>query len=110
MIVHKNKFLSVDNGKISFQDVFTIFKEIIPKKTTVPNVYFPKDITMIRAFIYSLVCDAESNHISVEALIAGCNRYGVDNPCPIVNKRMSLYGITTDLENDFKKLAEKYNE
>jgi hypothetical protein len=65
---------------------------------------------MIRAYIYSLVCNSESNHVSVEAIIAGCNRYGIDNPCPIINKRMSLYGITSDLESDFIKLAEKYNK
>ena len=86
-----------------------IYDEIIPLKTTTPNVYFPKDVTKIRAYIYSLVCDSNSNHISVEALVAGSNRYGVDNPCPIINKRMSLYGITDDLEKDFKKLVIKYN-
>jgi len=79
-------------------------------KTTMPNVYFPKDISMCRAFIYSLVCDSDSNKLSVEALIAGSNRYGIDNPCPTINKRMSLYGITDDLEKDFKKLVLKYNE
>jgi len=87
-----------------------IYDEIIPLKTTTPNVYFPKDVTKIRAYIYSLVCDSNSDHISVEALVAGSNRYGVDNPCPIINKRMSLYGITDDLEKDFKKLVIKYNE
>jgi hypothetical protein len=90
--------------------VQAIYQSIIPQKTTMPNVYFPKDCTMIRAFIYSLVCDSGSNHISVEALLAGSNRYGVDNPCPIINKRMSLYGVTDDLEKDFKKLVERYNK
>jgi hypothetical protein len=104
----KSKLLG--SKEITYRDIMEIFSEVIPAKTTTPNVYFPKDVTMIRAFIYSLVCDSNSNHISVEALIAGSNRYGIDNPCPIINKRMSLYGITDDLEKDFKKLVIKYNE
>jgi hypothetical protein len=43
-------------------------------------------------------------------LVAGCNRYGIDNPCPIITKRLSLYGNSDDLLSDFKKLAEKFNK
>jgi len=46
----------------------------------------------------------------VEAILAGCNRYGIDNPCPIINKRMSLYGVPDDLVKEFKNLAKTYNE
>jgi len=83
---------------------------VIPHKPTTLNVNFAKDITIIRAFIYSLVCDVNSSRISVEAILAGCNRYGIDNPCPIINKRMSLYGVPDDLVKEFKNLAKTYNE
>ena len=92
------------------KDVLKIFHSNVPSKTTFPNVYFAKDISMVRAFIYSLVCDSNSNHVATEALIAGCNRYGIDNPCPIINKRMSTYGISDDLDKDFKRLVEKYKK
>lgn len=79
-------------------------------KTPAPNVHFAKDITIIRAFVYSLVCEDNCNAISAEAFLAGCNRYGIDNPCPIITKRIGLYGLTEDLEKDFKRLVERYRK
>lgn len=40
--------------------------------------------------------------------MAGCNRFGIDHPCPIITKRLSSYGNSDDLEKDFKRLVEKY--
>jgi hypothetical protein len=42
--------------------------------------------------------------------LAGCNRYGIDNPCPIITKRLSHYGNDELIEKDFKKYAEKFNQ
>lgn len=42
--------------------------------------------------------------------MAGCNRYGIDNPCPVITKRIGLYGLSEDLEKDFKRLVEKYSK
>ena len=77
-------------------------------KASTPNVHFAQDITIIRAFVYSLVCENNCNTISAEAFLAGCNRYGIDNPCPIITKRIGLYGLSEDLEKDFKRLVERY--
>jgi hypothetical protein len=49
-------------------------------------------MTLIRTFIYALACEEKNDDISPEALIAACNRFGVDNCCPIISKRLSLYG------------------
>ena len=40
--------------------------------------------------------------------LAACNRFGIDNPCPIITKRLSYFGTTDELLNDFKKLVEKH--
>jgi len=44
----------------------------------------------------------------VVKILAGCNRFGIDNPCPTISKRLSLYGVPEDIEKDFKKMVEKY--
>jgi hypothetical protein len=54
------------------------------------------------------VCQDNSKAISAEAFLAGCNRFGIDNPAPIITKRLSLYGVNEELEKDFKRLVEKY--
>jgi len=71
-------------------------------------VHFPRDITCFRAYIYALVCGQNTGQIAKPQFLAGCNRFGIDNPCPIVTKRLANYGNPEDLEKDFKKLAEKY--
>jgi hypothetical protein len=37
--------------------------------------------------------------INTSEFLAGCNRYGLDNPCPFVTKRISLYGNDEDFED-----------
>jgi hypothetical protein len=55
-------------------------------------------------------CGDNSSIMTPEGFLAGCNRFGIDNPCPIISKRMSLYGINEDLEKDFKRLVDKYKK
>lgn len=98
------------NQDLSIKDVKRILVNIIPAKSGAPNVVFAKEVTMMRAFIYSLVCETNSSKVSAEAFLAGCNRFGIDNPCPIITKRMALYGNSEDLDKDFKRLLEKYQK
>lgn len=39
--------------------------------------------------------------------MAGCNRYGVDNPLPIVTKRLAMYGNQEELAKEFKSLVQE---
>ena len=71
-------------------------------------MHFPRDVTCFRAFVYALVCGENTGKVAKAQFLAGCNRFGIDNPCPIVTKRLSNYGNTEDVANDFKKLAEKW--
>jgi len=81
---------------------------ILPNKSPSPSVYFAREITIFRSFVYSLVCGTNSETFNASEFLAGCNRYGIDNPCPIITKRLSMYGVPEELEKDFKKMVEKY--
>ena len=83
-------------------------QEIVPHKSPSSSVYFADIVSFIRAFIYSLVCGKNSVDASQAQFLAACNRFGLDNPCPIITKRLSNYGNAEDVEKDFKRLAEKF--
>jgi hypothetical protein len=81
---------------LSMNDAKTLMTQILPAGGNSPVVHFAKDITFMRAFIYSLVCGENSGQISMSEFLAGCNRFGVDNPCPIITKRLATYGNAED--------------
>jgi hypothetical protein len=41
--------------------------------------------------------------------LAGCNRYGLDNPAPTIHKRVGLYGNEEDFEDFMRKQLDSYN-
>jgi len=73
-------------------------------------VHFANDISFLRAFIYSLVCGENGPEVSQPQFLAACNRFGIDNPCPIITKRLSCYGNSEDVEKDFRRLADKFKQ
>ena len=75
-----------------------------------PSIHFAKNITYTRAFIYALTCGSNNNEVNPSAFLAACNRFGIDNPCPIITKRLALYGNQEDIEKDFKRIAADYNQ
>jgi hypothetical protein len=99
-----------DEEFIGLKEIRNLMQAIIPEKSSSPSVHYPRDITIIRSFIYSLVCGENSGKIAPAAFLAGCNRFGIDNPGPIITKRLSCYGNPEELEKDFKRLAERYRE
>lgn len=42
--------------------------------------------------LYSLLCGSNTGGVSEMEMMAGCNRFGVDNPVPVITKRLALYG------------------
>lgn len=42
--------------------------------------------------------------------IASFNRFGLDNPTPVITKRLSLYGNEEPLEKVIERLAKQYND
>ena len=85
-----------------------MFEKLIPEKSPSPAVYWGRDITMMRAFIYSLVCGDNSKEVTSENFLAACNRFGLDNPCPTISKRLGNFGNQDEIEKDFKRIVEKY--
>ena len=109
-IVDLNEINKNTKSEVNIKDVHRIITNFLPTKSPVASISFARDYTMFRTFIYSLVCGANNSSISVQQFLAGCNRFGIDNPCPIITKRLSLYGVSEDLDKEFKKLIEKYKE
>ena len=56
------------------------------------------------------MCGYNNNNVNEVEFAAGCNRFGLDNPTPIVTKRLSLYGNTEDVENLFNQVAKRVKE
>lgn len=79
-------------------------------KFPVPNLVYPKNFTMIRCFIYALVCGQNNSDIQLEQFMAACNRFGVDSPIPVTTKRLALYGNPEDIEKDFRRVVEKFKD
>lgn len=49
----------------------------------------------------------ESNDL---AFVAGCNRFGLDNPYPIITRRLSTYGNDENIEKIVERLAKQYQD
>lgn len=99
---------SIDNrGKdINMKDVKEMIVNFLPAKSPSTSVQFPREITFYRAYVYALVCGDNNKKVTKQQFIAGCNRFGVDNPCPIITKRLSIYGNTEEMVKEFKRAAE----
>ena len=98
------------DGDIGVTDVKRTFKRVQSDKTPSPALYFGRDITQVRAFIYGMVTGANDKFLSSDAFIAACNRLGLDSPCPIITKRLGVFGNTEEMEKDFKRLLKKYSD
>jgi hypothetical protein len=72
-------------------------------------VSYPRHIANRRAFIYALLCGDNQNKINQNEFLAACYKYGLDNPCPSVTKRLSLYGNDEDVEEYLKKELMRFN-
>lgn len=89
-------------------DAFVTKRENI--KYPVPNLVFPKQFTLIRCFIYALVCGQNTGEVPIEQFMAACNRFGVDSPIPVTTKRLALYGNQEDIDKDFRKMVDRYKD
>jgi hypothetical protein len=38
------------------------------------------------------MCGENTQEVNSMEFAAGCNRYGIDNPLPIITRRLALYG------------------
>lgn len=108
MMMRENK---KKTDKFNINEIIKIFvtnKENV--KSPILHLKFPENFTLIRAFIYSLSCGLNGDEVTSEQFLAACNRFGIDNPLPIITKRISLYGNNEDLAKEFQKLVERYKK
>lgn len=57
-----------------------------------PFLRYPEKIGTVRALLYAFMCGDNTSEINEMEMMAGCQRYGVDNPAPVVTKRLAYYG------------------
>ncbi len=90
-------------GLFNTDEIDKIVQSCIPSISQSAFIKYPALITIRRAFLYALVCGDNGFEINTQEFIAACNRYGLDNPWPIVTKRIGLYGNDEDFEEAIKK-------
>ena len=88
------------------QEFLNLKKECRLRDSSVPkspilHLKFGEHFTLIRTFVYALSCGINNNDITVDQFMAACNRFGVDNPLPIITKRISLYGNQEDVVKEY---------
>ena len=64
----------------------------------VPCMSFPGSISKVRAYVFSCLSGEENtNRFNDEIFLAGCFRYALECPTPIISTRVALYGNTRDV-------------
>ena len=60
--------------------------------------------------VYAMMCGKNSFECSDVEFVAGCNRFGLDNPYPIITRRLSTYGNDENIEKIVERLAKQYQD
>ena len=90
------------------RDLQTLVRSTYPRKAQSPCLYFSQDVHITRAYLFAFICGENNGTISCEKFLAGCRRFGLDSPCPIICKRLHCYGNTEEIEKDFKRVLKTY--
>lgn len=64
----------------------------------------------MRALIYAMMCGKNDFNCTESEFVAGCARFGLDNPTPIITKRLATYGNEENIEKLVERLAKQYND
>lgn len=65
---------------------------------------FGGSVCQTRAFIYALMCGSNKFECSEIEFLAGCNRFGLDNPVPTITRRLATYGNEEPVEKLLERL------
>ena len=71
---------------------------------------FAGPFSQLRAYVYAMLCGDNNFLCNEYEFVAGCNRFGLDNPSPIVTRRLAAYGNEEPIEKIVEKLARQYND
>ncbi len=103
------KFAERRDGQFSIDEIDRVVQTCLPLISNSAFAKFPGQFTIRRAFLYSLVCKENTGQVNLVDFLAGCNRFGLDNPTPTIHKRIGLYGNEEDFEDFMKKQLDGYN-
>lgn len=103
------KYAERKDGVFSTDEVDRIVQQCLPLLSSSSFVKYPGSFTIRRAFLYSLTCKENTSSINLNEFLAGCNRFGLDNPAPTIQKRIGMYGNEEDIEELLKKQLEGYS-
>ena len=110
IIFEFKNFMSSTDEDICVEQVNSILQLVVPPKHASPILQFANTISFTRAYIYGIVCGSNDNVLKSDQFLVGCNRFGIDSPCPQITKRMGAYGNQDEMDKDFKRLVAKYKE
>ena len=74
------------------KDLRKLMQYVNPTRSPISYMSYPREFTFIRAFLYASIVESDKQNFSLAAFLAGCNRFGCDNPSPIITKRIASYG------------------
>ena len=94
------------DGTFSTEEIQGIVHSCLPLISNSAFVKHPGSLTIRRAFLYSLICKDNNSYVNLVEFLAGCNRFGLDNPAPSIHKRLHLYGNDEEFEDVIKKQLE----
>ena len=62
-------------------------------------------MSLTRAYLYAMMTGENEGEVNETEFVAGCNRFGIDNPTPIITKRLGFYGNIEEIEKNLHDLA-----
>ena len=103
-----------DNGNwLTFSNALKITTDYRYHSTSMKPTQFLSHagpISTARALMYAMMCGKNGPDVSDVEFLAGCNRFGIDNPLPPQTKRLQLYGNVEDMDKIIENLFRKHNE
>ena len=98
-----------ESSELSIDNISSIMSNL-QQKQNYQFLSFGGNICQLRAFIYATMCGKNGFNCSEPEFIAGCNRYGLDNPTPIITRRLATYGNEETVDKIIEREAKRYDD
>lgn len=72
-------------GVFSLDEIYSMVSDIIDVESPLPGYAYPKELSVCRAFLYSLTSGKNSFGVAYKDFINGMARFGIDCPFPFIN-------------------------
>jgi hypothetical protein len=95
-------------SEITTDMVHRVIKEARPKIKFPPFLSQTSEFTTVRAFMYGLMTVKNTAKLNEVQFSAGLTRFGIENPMPVLKKRIALHGNTEDVLSLLKGVQDKW--